>query len=277
MDTRKRVLVVEDIADMRATVVEVLERENLIVHSAATAEEAIAAAERRLYHLALIDISLAGKDDASDREGVLVLKRLRELGEGTQSLVLSGQRQDIPLVRDLLKDYGAVDYVAKWELQDKGNAFLVSKVNEILRAQKIPGVPEWRDLTRVLTQGSSESVFVSECLRLLEFKGGFDNLSRSLINACEHLVPLLIPISGELTLSRQRVSEVFNGAFWSKGQGLAIDLLLFGKNVSPDAIDREWNLSAQEPLYSRTKAGLSVVIRERRDLTRDKFTAATDS
>ena len=66
-----------------------------------------------------------GRGNQVTRHG---LQHIRELNEGTQAYVLSAQKSDITLVRDLLKEYGARDYIAKWEVDEKGNAFLVQNL-----------------------------------------------------------------------------------------------------------------------------------------------------
>src|SRR5437660_1332521 len=98
MDMRPRILIVEDIEDMREVWRAVFERADYRADGAATAEAAQRAIDRCTYHVALVDIMLAGRDDVSDRSGVKVLKYLRDLAEGTRALVLSGQKSDIPLV-----------------------------------------------------------------------------------------------------------------------------------------------------------------------------------
>ncbi len=270
MDKRPRILVVEDIDLMRETWLAVFERENYRVDGAATAEAATTAIDRCSYHVALVDIMLAG-DDTSDRGGVEVLKYLRDLGEGTRALVLSAQSNDITLVRDLLIEYEALDYVAKWDIQEKGHDFLVQKVKGALSNSSHGKAVTWEQLTGSLAWGLSERIFVSECLSFLEFKGGFDNLNRSLLTVCQHLVPLLVEIGTTSAIGHDKVPEVFSGRFWSKGQGTAIELLVYGKNARTEVLEREWGLLGRKLLHSRCKGDLSIVILERPDLARAQF------
>src|SRR5438876_98719 len=127
METKPRILVVEDIKSYRDTWVAVLSREGFKVDGAGTVEEAKAAADRCSYHVAVIDIMLEG-DDRSNRDGIEVVRYLRWLREDTQPLVLSAQ-DDTTLVRDLLREYGAIDYLSKKDFKEtgKGNALLIEK------------------------------------------------------------------------------------------------------------------------------------------------------
>ncbi len=268
MDTRTRILVVEDIDTMRETWIAVLERANYRVEGAATAVAAIAAIDCSSYHVAIVDIMLAGEKDISNRDGAKVLEYLRDVGDRTRALVLSGQSNDITLVRDLLKKYDAFDYIAKWDVEEKGNSFLLQKIKDTVVPEK---TISWDELTRTLAWNWMEQAFVSECLHFLKFNGGFENLSRLLLTACQHVMPLLVGIGATRAISRDKVPEVFSGTFWSRGQGTAVELLIYGKNAPKEVLEGEWNLSKQKLLYNHSKADLSVVIIQRSDLTRAHF------
>lgn len=273
MNTRPRILIVEDDKKMRDTWIEVLIREGFRVEGAGSLAEAISAANSCSYHVAVIDIMLNG-DDKTNRDGVGVVRYLRWLREDTQPLVLSGQ-DDTTLVRDLLREYGAIDYLAKKEIKQKGNSILIQKIKSFLETPNtLPKIADWEKLTKMLTDDLSEQVFVSDCLRSLGFKGGFENLRASLLTACKHLVPLLVANDTRPGLSRTKVPQVFNGKFWSKGQCTAVEILIYGTNTSPEELEAEWNLSERTTLYNRTKGGLSIVVLECPELTREQFLPA---
>jgi CheY-like chemotaxis protein len=268
VDTRTRILVVEDIDTMRETWMAVFERAGYRVDGAATAEAAIRAIDRCAYHVALVDIMLAGKEDIANRDGAKVLQYLTNIGDTTRALVLSGQENDITLVRDLIKQYNAYDYLAKWDVREKGNNFLLQKIKDSLP----PAAPvTWDVCTRSVLRNWSESAFVSEALKVLKFGGGFENLSRSLIGVCQHLVPLLGEPEPTQPLKRDKLPDVFSGSYWSRGQGTAIELLLFGKGTTADAIESVWHLSDCDVLHNRSKGDLSVVVVRRPDLIRAAF------
>jgi CheY-like chemotaxis protein len=276
MNTKPRVLVVEDDKTARETWVAVLKREGFVAHGAESVEEAKIAANRCSYHVAVIDIMLNG-DDTSNRDGVEVVRYLRWLREDTQPLVLSGQ-DDTALVRDLLREYGAIDYIAKKQIEEagKGNILLVQKIKSYLTPQiGSSNFADWQILNKTLTGGLPEDVFVSECLRSLTFKGGFENLRASLETACKHLVPLLPEANAQTPyLSRRRHEAVLNGVFWSKAQCAAVEIVMHGTNISDELLEKEWDLSLQSTLYNRNKAGLAIVVFQRSDLAREHFGSA---
>jgi CheY-like chemotaxis protein len=272
MDTKPRILLVEDRETARKTWVKALTREGFKVDGVANAAEAIEAANKCSYHVAVIDIMLAG-DDTSNRDGVEVVRYLRLLRENTEPLVLSGQT-DTTLVRDLLREYGAIDYLAKKEIEQKGLSILIEKVRSLLEPPSAtPKISDWHLLVKTLAGDSSEEVFVSLCLRSLKFKGAFENLSTSLLMACKHLVPLLPPTNTGAGIGPSKVPDVLSGTFWSKGQGAAVELIIYGTSASPERIEAEWNLAERTTLYNRDKAGLSIVVLECPHLLREEFSS----
>lgn len=272
MDTRPRVLFVEDDQPYRDTWIAVLTREGFKVDGAGSSAEAKAAADRCSYHVAVVDIMLAG-DDRSNVDGVEIVRYLRWLREDTQPLVLSAQK-DTTLVRDLLRDYGAIDYLSKKDLKEtgKGNALLLNKIRQYLPAPNaLPGVFGWETVIGTLAPDRSEGAFVSDCLQSLTFKGGFENLRDSLLMACKHLSPLMPRVTEPVGIVRARVPGALSGLFWSKGQSTAVEILIHGKNASDELLQAEWKLVEQTTLYNRTRAGLTVVVLARPDLRRDLF------
>ena len=222
MDTRPRVLIVEDHDGLRESWVELLTEEGFKAHGAASLAEAKAAANRCSYHVALIDIMLKG-DDTSNRDGVDVVRYLRWLQEDTHPLVISAQTQSRKLVRDLLREYGAVDYLDKEELEQKesGNSFLIERIRSFLDSPNAPPrIGDWSKLVKTLAQGSSEEAFVSECLRALKFKGGFENLNTALLHACNHLVPLLPEASGVMVSAPRKSRKFLMEVIGPKARGL---------------------------------------------------------
>jgi hypothetical protein len=172
----------------------------------------------------------------------------------------------------LLKEYKALDYLVKQEIPDRGgNDFLVQTVNDALRKSALTKALSWEQLVEILAWGLSEATFVSQCLKFLEFKGGVENLSRSLLTVCEYLVPLLVEVGTTCAIGHDKVPEVFSGRYWSKGQGSAIELLIYGKNARTEVVEREWRLSERKLLHDRRKGDLSIVVLERPDLAREQF------
>ena len=101
----KRVLIVEDNADLALGLQRNLEREGHEVRVAATAAAALAIAAGEAPDLVVLDLGLP------DRDGYWVLERLREGGCQTPVLILSARGLEADKVRGFR--LGADDYVTK--------------------------------------------------------------------------------------------------------------------------------------------------------------------
>jgi CheY-like chemotaxis protein len=282
MDKRHRILIVEDVKNMRDTWRAVFKHEDFRADGAATLEEAMRAIDRTSYHVALVDIMLAGEKDVSDRGGVSVLQYLSDLHEPTQCLVISGQDTDITLVRDLLKDFAVFDYIEKKNIEQQGNDIVNKKVKNAAGECSLTKPIGWSSLIRSLLADYSEDRkaayvvehnAVSRWLPILAFRGGFENFSNSLVAMCQNLAPLHAASAGDKILSFHEAPNVLSGMYWSKGQGTAVELLVFGNGSPRESVDKQWDLANRNILYDRTKADLSTIAVARPDLSRSDFVA----
>ncbi len=263
MDRRARVLVVEDIATLRESYVANLELEGEFrVDAARDLQSATDALERCAYHVAIVDIMLAGEKDVANRDGVHVLRRLQMLDEGTSALVLTAQEHP-QLARDILKRYGAFDYLAKAVLQKDGMPALLEKVRSGVK-ESSAGAVSWESAIDLLRGPRSEDELVADVMHRLQFKGGFENLNRTLVAALAHVAPL-VPRRGNADgLTFDERDQVYRGTFWSKGQAASIELAIGGKDSSMATEDAT-------TLLERDKAGLHVRLLKADGLERPAF------
>jgi CheY-like chemotaxis protein len=273
MDERLRVLVVEDIGTFRDSYIANLELEKYRTDGAANLASAIAALETCAYHAAIVDIMLGGEKDMTNRDGVKVLERIRDLAEGTQSIVVSRQ-EELQRVRDFLKEYGAFDYLDKKELQLHGVTLLLDMVRKAVDASRLRSIPSWEEVVKPFRGDNSEMIFVSECLRLLNFKGGFENLSASLSVVFRHLFPLCVPKQpAGVARGMKYVDDLgaFRGQYWSKGQGCSVEILLAGSK-GKEVLDHHISTFGAEALLERRdRLGLSIAVLALRDSLRGDY------
>jgi DNA-binding NarL/FixJ family response regulator len=162
LERRPRILVVEDIQVMRESYVDNLEiDDDYYVDAAANLSDALAAMQRRTYHVALVDIMLAGEKDIANRDGVRVLEQIESQGEGTRCIVLTAQRET-QLVRDFLRNLNAFDYLDKSVVGSKGFAAIANAIAEALASSPVGREIEWNDVVKVLAGGAYEERFVSD-------------------------------------------------------------------------------------------------------------------
>ncbi len=121
---RETILIVDDEPGIRTLLAQILEDEGYEAAAVGSGEEALAALERELYDLILLDIALPGMD------GVEVLRRLRRAGHAIPVIVISGHasaEQAVAAVRE-----GAEDFMEKPLSYDR---VLVSVRNALDRAR----------------------------------------------------------------------------------------------------------------------------------------------
>lgn len=137
---KRKILVVDDEADLAQTVKAHLEKLGYLVTVAADGRTALAAARAFHYDLIVLDINFPANYDASELslDGIEVLRTLRDSG-ATPVLMLSST--NISAVKVMALTLGADDYVAKpFEMQELG-----ARIEAILR-RSAPEIPAERVL-----------------------------------------------------------------------------------------------------------------------------------
>jgi CheY-like chemotaxis protein len=269
MDKRPRILVVEDDESARGRVAAVLRREDVRVEACGSLDEATVLIENIRFDVALIDIMLAGPHDRANRDGVEVLTRIKAGGEGTRTLILSGQ-SDPELVADIWQDHGADGYLSKDKVAREGPPYYLKKIREALDTMQPPTqTRDWSALARALAPDVSEADLVHDILRGAAFTGGLPLLRSMLFEAAKWLVPLVPARDASLRGLRETSPGVFRGIYWSKGQGRAVELTLHGSNG--EAGDRSSGSGSPELLHQRTKGGLTVATVALPDRSRAQF------
>jgi two-component system phosphate regulon response regulator PhoB len=126
---QRRILVVDDEADIQALLRSHLERSGFEVAACGTGEEAVELAEKESFDAILLDLMLPGID------GFEVLKRLKLLphGQATPVVVLSARTEDADVVTAL--ELGAEDFIAK----PFSLAVLVARLKTAIRRCSLSG------------------------------------------------------------------------------------------------------------------------------------------
>ncbi|MCA8942977.1 MAG: response regulator transcription factor [Planctomycetes bacterium] len=136
MDEKKRVLVIEDEADLREGLKHNLEIDGFDVDLAGDGRSGLDCAGRKPHDLVLLDLMLP------DMDGLDVLRQLRERGDHAAVIILSARGQDHDKVAGL--EYGADDYITK----PFGLAELTARIRAVLR--RTSGKPEAKGRRREL-------------------------------------------------------------------------------------------------------------------------------
>lgn len=111
-----QVLVVDDDPEWQLLLSETISEMGLIGHFASSVSEAEAKLKRRFCHLVIVDLNLKS-DELGNRDGMKLLKWLRQTNEGTQSLVVSGYATTRTW-REILKSEDAYDVLEKEDVAE---------------------------------------------------------------------------------------------------------------------------------------------------------------
>ncbi|MBN1219589.1 MAG: response regulator [Anaerolineae bacterium] len=105
----KRILVVDDVPDWRATLQEVLNSKEYEVKTVGSYQAAMEIIERRAAELVIVDLRLSPTDEG-DRQGMDLLKKLAELR--INSIVLTGYSEPA-LQEEAEEKYKVFDFIDK--------------------------------------------------------------------------------------------------------------------------------------------------------------------
>jgi CheY-like chemotaxis protein len=140
-----RILVVDDQADMRDTLVDLLSLNGHSAHPACNEAEALAAVVKESFDFALIDVRLHGEDE-DDESGLSLAMALRMLKPLVHVILLTRYIRTRQIVR-AVRYHGVADFIEK--TPDVG-AQILKTIDEISREVEHPRFEKGRDSTRLL-------------------------------------------------------------------------------------------------------------------------------
>lgn len=228
-----RILVVDDLPDVRNTVVGLLADEGYEVHGAATYEEAIDLLNRVRFHVAVLDIRL-DESDVDNEAGLRLMHYIRQFDPTISPIILTGYAE-VHMVQEALRPGKS----------GKSPAF------SFLEKTEITLLPE------IVKQAFSQSVRVNRTLviedngeiilalaRRLRFQGKskpeieflaeeIDELLRKLFFTCEHIV-IDSPQQG------YSAAAVFKVVPWYKDriQGEALIVKIGERGIADEEVNR---------------------------------------
>jgi ActR/RegA family two-component response regulator len=240
MSVKQRILVVENIDSLKKQYVTGLEFADFVVDSAANLQESLDLVEARTFHVALVDLMLDDPEEKTTMEGLEILKKLQTLGEGTQAIVISGQESP-GTAAGTVTDYGAIKYIQKSDILNKGMEYLIKEVSQLAASTKLKKYGDSDNIVSVLAGANNPVVWADPLLRILKPKDGFKGLNNFLTQFCEPMAPLMPErdVSPPLTIDKE--SRFANGRFWSKGLGRPVELVICRAKEAAELLNRESN------------------------------------
>jgi ActR/RegA family two-component response regulator len=218
------VLIVEDNVAFQEIYRRAVERQNRLSFVASSFTEARDALQRQLFSVAVIDIRLSESDD-TDEGGIRVLQCIRELGDLTRSIVITG--------------YGTVHLgweaamLDAFEIFSKSDMSLPSLNDAISRAHQEFEMLYSRAKTNFseILKGPNIPLWEWEhlILKTCPFSGGIQKL----YSLFDLLLGEFAPLNPYATAPGCLIDDTDKfaaGLFWSRARGLAI-FIAFGKKA----------------------------------------------
>jgi len=212
-----KVLIVDDERSWREFYEDELRQMGVgVVRSAKNLMEAQAAVESMRFAVAVVDVGLDENDDRNV-DGLQVMQRIRDAGDQTSIIVVTGRsgRDVLPIVRDSMKRYGALDAVAKGTLLPAELRKLVESGIETFD----DAIANERRLVYDAVRGDlPQALWDDKIMRGVGIDGGAVGLYAALETLFRPFVPLL---AGQ-PKGVQILDDVACGVFWSRGIGRPI-------------------------------------------------------
>jgi CheY-like chemotaxis protein len=280
--SKSRILVVEDIDNARSTYCGVLQKEGYLVDGAGNLEEALNRIESRTYHVAVVDIMLAGEHDKNNRDGLIVLNKIKDARyeirsgnatsfTGTRSIALTGQ-DDPQLAAELVIQYGVNDYIDKDKYIFSFADELINRVKSQVKEGKINLYAKERVISFLAGTGNDAS-WVDLTLRMFKVKGGYTGLERFFSALCDPIAPLVPRKDAQDPTIVNKEMSIVIGEFWSKALALPI-MLVAGKVDVIDELIQSKKIPELEPdnlLATHSGQGLTGQIFELKNISRAGF------
>ncbi len=227
MKQDKRVLLVEDNRDLLNEYEEIVSSAGYSVDLAHDLAGAIQMVNEKTFHVAIIDIQL-DPDDEHNQDGLAVLERLRELDEGTEAIILSGQPK-LDVAIDAYEKFKIVHYLEK--RKSKRPSDITGAVDKAFQQCNLRYYGPYRSLSGLLSDQKDAMSWEYECLSVLKPSAGIKGFHSFLMDFCGPYVPLLQKKSTSIPMRVAEADRTLSGEFWSKSIGKGVLLIAYPEEL----------------------------------------------
>jgi ActR/RegA family two-component response regulator len=248
MKKEKRVLIVEDDRNLLSDYAEIVSAAGYTVDSTDNLSNALAMVSEKAFHVGIIDIQL-DKDDEHNRDGLSVIEYLRELDEGTEVIILSGQPR-LEIAIEAYEKYDISQYLQKGK---RSPSDITNAVNRAYEKCRLHEFGKYSSISQYLSDQRDPTVWEHKCLTVLEPSGGIKGLHLLLSDLCKPYVPLLCKLDVLPPMQVDEERRLLTGEFWSKALGEPVLLQMWPKEVEADA---QAGLAVRQLHRSFEKAGV---------------------
>lgn len=203
---------------------------DLTVWTAATRVAAERLIEAAKFAVAFVDISL-DTSDGSNKDGLKVMRKIREAGDETSIIVVSGRggQDALSIARDALKEYGAYDTVAKLTTDSDQLGELLTGGLEQYRKVAATSRNAVREALRGATAAMS---WDDQVTRAIGFRGDVQRFYGFLNELMGEQLPIVPRGDGQPVMIDPDQGLVY-GDYWSRGTASAA-VVCFGAPAQCD-------------------------------------------
>lgn len=223
----KRVLIIEDRPKMLEMGRRIIEDEDHEVDVATNKNEALILVNLKTYHVAIVDIMLAGEDVRHDRGGIDVIRRIKELDEGTETIVWTATK-DFDVAVETLGNMKVFALIKKENLERAAN--LLTPLNNALEQCELKLYGPHERLLEYLSYPESTDFWSGKVLQHIR-AGGHDVFDRFMENLLKKMLPVLRPKDEKPFFTLDSTNKTLTAICWSKAIGEAV--LVFVSPVHP--------------------------------------------
>lgn len=246
------VLVVEDVDDIRKRYIVSLERAGFQAEGAGTRSEALTKIKKQTYSVAVVDINLQdARVDVGDRSGHLIVRKIKEMNEGTKCLIVTAQK-DMESGAESFRA-GMDDILLKNEIGDN-LSILVEKVKDLKEQVKIDplGSGSLKHLHAYLSAPQDRSHWEA----LMGSQLGLDSARfyEVISSAFDRVLPVRRLVNSNYSLKQHVSDKSYSGVFWSRAIGCAVEVWIWKDGDGPK-VDNESSM-----LVERKKSGINICV-----------------
>lgn len=226
MGPGENVLIVEDEAHWRS-IYEQFVQAQVPGQTVSMAQDRLSAErliEAAKFAVAFVDVSL-DPDDARNADGLKVMKKIRDSGDETSIIVVTGRSgQDVlRITRDAIKEYDAFETLGKSTFEPDTITEVLEKALQAYREKSAAGRETARD---ALLSGADPIKWDDEVTRAVGFTGHMGQFNEFLTGLFGAYLPI-VARRGNQHAHVDREVGLVHGAYWSRAIAAAV-VICFG-------------------------------------------------
>jgi ActR/RegA family two-component response regulator len=274
----KNLLVVEDDQEWCENYVRAAKTEGFdSIKIAQNLRQAEALIDQMQFAVAFIDIGLNITDDRNV-DGIRVMGKIRDSGDQTSIIVVTGRsgRDVLPIARNVLKEYNALDIVGKADAKPQEIRDLLRVgLGEFIEKNAAEGVTA----EDVLRGGTPRLHWDSQMLKATDVQNGVQGLRNFLATLLGEFLPLVASNESE-PVTLDSTNGLAHGIYWSRATGRAV-VVFYGRRSAAGGVVDEAKSSGLllgryhvDKLLTRSSAhGLTGAVFALQDTPRESFGA----